>query len=181
MTVTIGIFYDLSVTDSNNVWFREDIIFKNLNRNDSGSGYTYTNGSTSINYIYGKTTTVSEVIGETITQVRIRFRDSSNNATINGTVYTQSLNENLGTLTHIGIASGQDWSFSAWKILNAPSDGWTWNNVQNLEIKVYATDDPSLAIISYIDIEVTSKVIIENETSINIILKSSTNTRVILK
>ena len=177
MTVTNGLFVDLSPTDPNNVWTRENKIFNNELKVDGENGFTFSNGSTSLNYTHGKTTNIIEVVDENITQVRVRFRDSSNNSTSNGAVYTQNLNEYLGTLIHAGIASGQDWSLSAWKTLNSPSGGWTWNDISNLEMKVYATN---IGWLSYIEIEVTSS-IPSNETSINVTLKTSTNKDIILK
>lgn len=182
MTVTNGLFVDATPTDPNNVWTREDTFFNNLIKDDSANGFTFDNGSTSINYTHGKTTNISEVSGETITQVRIRFRDSSNNATSNGSVYTSGLGELIGTLSHVGTSSGQDWKFSSWETLSSPSGGWTWNDIANLEMKVYATDIGSYVWLSYIEIEVTSEIsITPNETNINIVLKTSTNKDIILK
>ena len=181
MAITTGLFVDINPTDPNNVWSREDAFFNNPAKNDTFNGFTFSNGSKSLNYTHGKTTNIIEVVDEDITQVRVRFRDSSNNATSNGVVYTQNLNEYLGTLTHVGIASGQDWSLSAWKTLNSPSEGWTWDNISNLEMKVYATNIGGFVWLSYVEIEVTSEEIVLNETSINVTLKTSTNKDIILK
>ena len=161
MTITTGYFIDASPSDPNAVWTWDDRAFDG-DENPSDYAYTFDNGSISLNYNYGKTTNISEVSGETITEVKVRlFKDNTTGAA-NGAIYTQSLGELLGTaICPDGISWGD------WIILPTPSGGWTWDKLANLEIKLYKTGGESFTVVNVVKIEVTSEeVSIETKTSV---------------
>ena len=151
MTITTGYFIDASPSDPNAVWTWDDRAF-NGDEDPTDYAYTFDNGSISLNYNYGKTTNISEVSGETITEVKVRLFKDNTTGTVNGAIYTQSLGELLGTAISPDGASWGDWL-----ILSTPISGWTWDKVANLEAKLYKTGGESFIVVNVVKIEVTSE------------------------
>lgn len=140
---------DAGPTDPNTVW------------NDDANGFdgntgtittTATTGSVSTNFILGEGTN-APTSGGTITQVRFRNFDFSADFVLTINVYTDGLGELLGTGSY-GGASG----YSAYTTLSTPSGGWTWQKINDLEIKAFATDTTAIARFSRVEIEVTTSI-----------------------
>lgn len=151
MTITTGYFVDTSPT-TNGFWLNTDKIF---NTNETDFGENDSSGSTSSNFCHGKTTNISEIIGENITQVRVRLKAGSMLTNISASeIFTHDLNENLGTVTATFHYTSP--AYGSWIILSEPSGGWTWDKSNNLEAKNYTLDIFGSKFCS-LEIEVTSE------------------------
>jgi hypothetical protein len=126
---------------------------------------TNADGSVSANYLYGKGTT-APTTGNTISQVRVRINSATDTGTTNrsAAVYTSGLGELLGTVSITDTTTSTNHTWSGYTTLSTPSGGWSWEKVNNLEVKLY-TASGNYAYIWKIDVEVTSAVPLLSHTS----------------
>jgi hypothetical protein len=126
--------FDLSIsgpTDSQSVWSGTESL--SFDRILTGGGQCPTIGSDSNNALSGAGTS-APTSGDTISQVRAMIGGFLTNlADGDAAIYTASKGELLGT-AHLEIAST---SFGDWVTLSAPTGGWTWTKLSQLEIYTY--------------------------------------------
>jgi len=130
-------YFDISdggATDADAVWTDPDSdVF-------DGSTLTYsqgaTAGSTSSNFLFGAGTS-APTSGNTITQVRARIYAYNAGTTTSAAIYTDGLGELLGTPTNNNSTGGGSWD--SYATLSTPAGGWTWQKVNDLEVKVYTS------------------------------------------
>jgi hypothetical protein len=112
--------------DPNNVWTDETNL---ANSNTADASSASANGSTSSNYAHLKGTT-APTSGNGIGAVRANFRASTTGtSTYEAKVYTSGLGELLGTIAASASPTGVT--------LSAPTGGWTWQKLSDLEVKIY--------------------------------------------
>lgn len=124
---------DAAASDPDSAWSNET-------NADDGDTTTFASnvsaGSESSNFIKIEGTD-APATGHTISSVR--FRIYSENALFDGDsvskVYTDSLAQDLGTVTHATGSGTDEWS--SYTTLSTPTGGWTWAKVQALEFKVW--------------------------------------------
>jgi hypothetical protein len=134
-TTTFATYYfdaHTSLTDPNSAWSYGSFAFDGLLANNATSDSTL--GSTSSKYLYGRGTNAPSS-GGTISSVRVRLGyDSGGNTTPTGfVIYTALLAESLASAAPQFVPGG----YSGYTSLSTPSGGWTWNKLQNLEVKAY--------------------------------------------
>lgn len=138
---------DAAIADPNAVWSSD------ANGFDSNEGTTANNlngdtGSSSSNYLHGQGTT-APTSGNPISQVRGRVKAGSV-ANVTAAFYTDALGESLGSVT----VGGSSWS--AYVVLATPTGGWTWQKVNDLEVKVWQGSVAPDSSFGHVEIEVTS-------------------------
>src|SRR3990167_247638 len=126
---------DVAVSDPNNVWTDDA---NGFDGSTSTFARTSTIGSTSSNYIMGEGTD-APTSGGTITQVRARANVWGTGIVpgkCNCVFYTNGLAESLGSISL--VVEPQGWT--SYIVLTAPSGGWTWQKINDLEIKAYLSE-----------------------------------------
>lgn len=137
------------VSDPNNNWTNEANIFDGSTATQATSTLA---GSTSSNYVLGEGTN-APTSGSTITQVRARVYGGINGGggALYAAIYTNGLGELLGT-----PSAGEDVpAYGSYVTLTAPTGGWTWQALSDLDVKVYASASGNRTV-SQVEIEVTS-------------------------
>ena len=173
MTIITGLFVDLNATLGS--WANGATIYDGV-----FDSMSFSNSATSSsNYAVGRGTNIESIVGERPTIVRVRHFGGITTGSIINEIFTQGLSESLGN--SIITNDPFPYNVSSWTSLTIPSGGWTWNNIINLESKLYLENNTGSGFVGYVEIEVTSEEIIPNETSIDVILKSSTNQVIELK
>jgi len=100
---------------------------------------TTTAGTVSSNYLMGEGTD-APTSGGAISHVEYRINIKTTTGTINWQVRTNGWSENVtGTPT----ASAAD-AYQAWQLMTAPSGGWTWTAISQLEIRLWGTSTPNV-------------------------------------
>ena len=133
---------DATPSQIGSAWFDEDGIGLDDAFDTSTSTYSYarlssSDGSLTDNYIHGQGTN-SPTTGGIIQNVYARIYAQEIEVfppTVHGAVYSNGLSELLGEATYSGLTP--DWG--SYAELSIPSGGWTWQKVNDLEIKFYAT------------------------------------------
>lgn len=145
-------YFDASLSGPSNpdvVWLNESNAFDG---NPSSNAIVIATGSTSSNYLYGAGTNAPSS-GGTISQVRVRIR---------GGVFGPSNYDTTGYFNGQTIAKAGDVTESSWLTLTAPGGGWTWADVQELDVYLYRVGigfaPGPYASAAIIDVEVTSSV-----------------------
>lgn len=147
---------DTATADASAAWTNE----ANLTDTLQTTGATYSggagDGSTSTKFMHAQGTN-APASNKTISQVRVRLLTTGIfwDATINATIYTDSLGESLGTATITGDTTAR---WGSYVTLSTPTGGWTFAKLQALEAKVYATDlsgATGTPTINQIELEVT--------------------------
>jgi len=147
---------DGSILDPNSVWNNEPNAFDGSTSTDAD---TATAGSTSSNYLFGEGTN-APTSGGTISQVRARMYSYGRlgDAGMICTIYTNGLGESLGIV--YGTTMNTVWS--NYTVLSAPSGGWTWQKIKNLEVKIYHSTGTSSTLRVYrVEVEVTTSTLID--------------------
>lgn len=128
---------DAALVNHNSAWTADSNVFDSSSDSD---GYTQVTGSTNSNYLLGEGTN-APISGGTINNVQVRIRTgiswSSEQMEGSAAVYTNGLAELLGT-AYVNSPSG----YAVWgpyQTLDTPSGGWTWQKVNDLEVKIYGT------------------------------------------
>lgn len=131
-----------SCQDPEGVWTNDANVFDSDFGNYADSSYA---GSTSTNYLRASGTN-ADSLSSTITSVKARIQGSSSTADpyttdIFASIYTNGLGSSLGTaqLLDMNNTTGTQWG--AYQLLTAPGGTWDWNEVDDLEVKVYLEDD----------------------------------------
>lgn len=163
-----------SITDPDAVWNNDSSAF-------DGSTATFadtlTIGSTSTNYLDGRGST-APTTGNAITQVRVRqYANSGSINTLTSVIYTGGLGEQLGTVSTTLSTSD---TYTSYVTLTAPTGGWTWAQVADLETKTYSNSASKTGKLSRIEFEVTSTSVItgtKNQSAIARIATTRSNTQ----
>jgi hypothetical protein len=133
---------DAATSDPNGVWGSDASAF---NGDTSTNAITSTAGDDSLNYLMGEGTN-APTSGRIIDSVRVRIYSTQvNGATSNAKIYTDGLAEVLGTATNNSSTA----DYGSYVTLSTPSGGWTWQKINDLEIKLYqsgGTGSPSIQV-----------------------------------
>lgn len=97
--------------------------------------------STSSKYLLGQGTTAPDYSSNSI--INVYFRLYTGNTGVDGhdyggTVYTEGQAETLGSATKSGVSIQV--GYTGYTLLTAPTGGWTWAGIRELEVKIYAND-----------------------------------------
>ena len=154
---TVATYYfdgsDATATDPGAVWTNDANAFDGLT---STSASVNTTGSTASNFLLAEGTN-APITGGAISQVLARVYATTTSGEINPTmraaIYTNALGELLGTPVKTGA---EGWG--SYTALSTPSGGWTWQKVNDLEVKLYRDlgFDPLTSNAFRVEIEVTS-------------------------
>lgn len=121
------------ISDPNGAWTDQGYAF-------DGSldtwAYTASVGSTSTNYLFGAGVSCPTT-GDSIGSVEARAYAYNDQVASAATVYTDGLGETLGVILASSYYYTQDWS--DFVTLAIPNGGWTWQKLNDLEVKMYAT------------------------------------------
>lgn len=137
---------DEAVADVDNVWAGDTGAF------DSSLGtsaYVITfNGDIADYFLFaGGTNAIDN--GGTISKVKARIYGGSDwdmgQCSLNATIFSNGLNENLGYAVNTFPLGSPAWS--PYSELLVPGDGWTWEEIQSLEVKVFAYNDGSCSFV----------------------------------
>lgn len=146
------IYEDIGVYDPDSYWIDDANAFDG---SILTSATTNNNaGGVSSNYLIGKGTNTPTSGGE-INQVRARIYGFNTNVatTLNASIYTDSLAELLGTAQNNETSAG----WGSYVTLDPPSGGWTWEELNILEVKINVTLGGFIFTDAYkVEIEVTS-------------------------
>ena len=167
MTITTGYFVDLNPTLGS--WANGLTIYDGI-----FDSMSFSNSATSSsNYAVGRGTDISSIVGERPIQIRVRHYGGISDGSIKNEIFTQGLSESLG----FSIITNDPFPYnvSEWSVISAPLGGWTWNNIENLESKLYLENNTVSGFVGYVEIEVISEEVIPNETSVDVTLSTSTN------
>ena len=138
---------DAAVSDPNTNWSNDANAFDG---NTATSATPAASGDTTTNYLMGEGTT-APTTGTAIVQVRARvYRHTSPAGQANAAIYSNGLAELLGTT----VSTGQP-GYGSYIILSTPSGGWTWQKVNDLEVKIYDSVGSNRSPVSRVDLEVT--------------------------
>jgi hypothetical protein len=125
---------DAGPTDPGTVWTNDANAFDGLT---STIAATTTNGSVSSNYLQGDGTD-APTTGDSITLVKSRIFANpgtvTEGASVNAAIYSDGLGELLGTATKTSAAAS---GWGDYLVLSTPSGGWTWQKINDLEVKCY--------------------------------------------
>ena len=145
------------VSDPNSAWTNDENAY---DASLSTYAQTGTEGSTSTNYlkVFG---TNSPASGGTISSVKARVSgtcwDTSLNVdALSAEIHTDGAEEFLGTAT---VSSSTVSIYGQYLTLDEPTGGWTWQHLQNLEIKFYCdtvSNSPDTARVFHSEILVKS-------------------------
>ena len=142
---------DEAASDPDSVWTNE------TNADDgstSTSAYCSTLGSKTTNEIQIDGTNASGFGSVSQVQARVYGDDQYCSNTINATVYTDSMAEELGTARYsLAVVGGKGWS--SYETLSAPSGGWTLAKVQALETRIYLSNADGISYVYKVEISVT--------------------------
>lgn len=130
---------DDAVTDPDSKWTNEANIF-DTSVTTTGTGAT--SGSSSSNFTFAGGTNAPGS-GGTITGVYVRVRASAASGTLNVGLWTNGLGESLGTYS---FAMRSTTEYKDWQLVTAPTGGWTWAKVQELEAKVWLSTSVSTTV-----------------------------------
>jgi len=133
---TVNTYYfngsDAAATDPDAVWTNDANAFDGLT---TTSASVATTGSTASNFLLAEGTN-APTTGSTITQVRARIYATTTSDDLNpnmeAAIYTNALGELLGSPQKSGL---EGWG--SWATLSTPSGDWTWQKINDLEVKVY--------------------------------------------
>jgi hypothetical protein len=133
---------DAAITDPNSIWTSESNITGDTDQTSTGT--TTTQGSTSSNYIKAEGTNAPGS-GATILGVYVRVWGRSSVAGVPGEliVYTDGLAAALGTLNWSNSGAVTP---SAWLLLTVPSGGWDYTKLGALEFKAYKSTSTAATI-----------------------------------
>lgn len=121
---------DAGPTDPDTQWSGDASAFDG---STSTSATTGTQGSTSSNYLMGEGTTAPSSATDTIYRVWARiYQTAGLSIPVAAAIYTDGLGELLGTPT--AAVSG---AWGSYTELSAPTGGWTWQKLSDLEVKIY--------------------------------------------
>ena len=154
---TVATYYfdgsDAAATDPNSVWTNDADSFDG---STATSASVNTTGSTASNFLLAEGTN-SPTTGGAISQVRARIyaitTSSDTNPTMSAAIYTNALGELLGTPLKAGA---EGWG--NYLTLSTPSGGWTWQKINDLEVKIYRQAGilPLISNAFRVEVEVTS-------------------------
>lgn len=148
---------DAGPTDSGSAWTNDANAFDGSTATSATSSVS---SSTSSNFLFGEGTN-APTSGNTISQVRARIY--GHNAvttffTVRASIYTNGLAELLGTANGPGETS--DWG--SYVTLSTPSGGWTWQKVNDLEVKIWGDGDLGIGIEArMVEVEVSTGVLLD--------------------
>lgn len=146
---------DGGVSDPNNHWTDEALAFDGVTSNYAQNSGALGDGSVNTGYIEG-TGTNAPTTGGDISQVRARifsYGIITDVEVANLNVYHGS--QLLGNVTKTGPGA----SWSQYVTLNAPSGGWTWQKVNDLRARVWASNmaGSGYLAVGRMEVEVTSE------------------------
>ncbi len=143
---------DAAASDPNSVWSTDSSAF-NGSLFDSAS--TSTAGSTSSNFLMAEGTN-APTSGDPIAKVEARmFEGSDTTPSGSAAIYTNSLAELLGTAATSGATIGSD-AWGPYTTLSTPTGGWTWQKVNDLEVKLYQTGGSGGIAVRRVEVRVTT-------------------------
>lgn len=123
---------DAAVSDPNAAWASDANAFDGSTTN---SALTTIAGSDSSNYLMAEGTN-APTSGNAIASVMARvYASNTNGPTTNAKIYTDGLAEVLGIATNDSVSA----AWGSYVTLSTPSGGWTWQKVNDLEVKLYMT------------------------------------------
>lgn len=152
-TVVTNTYYfdasDAGPFDPNNGWNNDANAF-------DGSISTYAaetvNGTSTFGYLYAEGTN-APATGDLIGNVRVRIYGTTDSmaftSSVNATVYTDGMAEELGTATKSGDWVTNTTGWSDYVTLAKPTGGWTWAKVQSLEVKIWSEYGADAGIAAY--------------------------------
>jgi len=133
------------ISDPDAVWTNDANAFDSDNISIASASAL---GSTSSNFLLGQGTT-APAAGFPIRLVQVRSYSFSFDYIVTINIYSAGLGELLGTVS-VGGGTG----FGAYVDLAAPTGGWTWQKVQDLEAKAFATGNTAAPRVSIIELAV---------------------------
>lgn len=156
---------DAAATDPGTEWSNDSTAFDGNATTGATSGSAA--GSTSAEYLMAEGTN-APTSGNTITLVRARVvasRTATNGNVVHAAIYTNGLAELLETATCTPTSTSPE--NGAWINLSTPSGGWTWQKVNDLEVKIYQTNNQLNTVNAYqVDVEVTTQGVLLDKFSV---------------
>ncbi len=138
--MAISSFYfnasDAALSDPNSAWTNDENAFDG---SITTAATTTLTGDTATNFLLGQGTDAPST-GGTITSVSARVYGQGQNSggfagpQTSASIYTIALGELLGTPVTIASTAAQ---WGLYVVLSAPAAGWTWQTVNNLQVKLY--------------------------------------------
>ena len=136
---------DAGASDPGGVWSTDS---NGFDGNIGTSTFSSTVGSNASNFLLAEGTN-APTSGGTISKVLARFYSTALSET-DGEIYTNGLAESLGGLSALSSAS----TYSAYVTLSTPTGGWTWQKVNDLEVKMWKSAGGGSAGFSIVEIQV---------------------------